>query len=370
MSDAPSVRLSDEQFVGLMSGTSADGVDAVLLDFAQHRPRLAGTHFEPFPESLRREALALNQPGPDELERSARFGIALAELCARAVGRLLDPRAIGSVAAIGCHGQTVRHRPGAGYTVQLINAAHLAELTGITVVADFRSRDVAAGGQGAPLVPPFHRMWFGSTTEDRVVVNVGGIANVTVLRSAGEVTGWDTGPGNCLLDYWIGRHRGQNYDARGDWSRSGTIAEPLLAQMLADPYFAKLPPKSTGRDDFNPAWLERFDLERYDPADVQATLTELTARTIAEQIALHHADTSRLFVCGGGAHNVDLLERLRRCLRSAQVETTSELGLAPDWVEAAAFAWLARCALRGEPASLPSVTGARGPRVLGAIYPA
>lgn len=351
-----------------MSGTSADGIDAVLVDFSSHPPQLVATHYEPFPDSIRREALALNQPGANELDRSARFGVAIAALYAQAVHTLLRSDTGAPVAAIGCHGQTVRHQPDAGYTIQLVNAAHLVEKTGLTVVADFRSRDIAAGGQGAPLVPPFHGMWFGSATEDRIVVNIGGIANVTLLPARGAVTGWDTGPGNCLLDHWIGKHRGASHDANGDWSKSGSVVESLLASMLADPYFATPPPKSTGRNDFNEDWLKRFGLTRYATADVQATLAELTAQSIAMQLIPRLAGAARIFVCGGGAHNGDLMRRLQHAIPDAQVSSTSALGLHPDWVEAAAFAWLARCRLRDEPASLPSVTGATGPRLLGAVY--
>lgn len=352
-----------------MSGTSADGVDAALVDFRGHPPQIIATHFVPFPGALRCEALALNQPGANELDRGARFGIALAELYARAVSGLLGSSAPGAV-AIGCHGQTVRHRPDARYTVQLINPAVLAELTGMTVVADFRSRDLAAGGQGAPLVPPFHRMWFGHPAQDRVVVNIGGIANLTALPQAGAISGWDIGPGNCLLDYWFEKHCGTSYDAGGNWAQRGTVIEPLLMRMLADPYFAKQPPKSTGRDDFNASWLERFPLAGHDAIDVQATLAELTAQSIALAITQQRLPVQQVFVCGGGTHNTDLMNRTRRSLPAVQLDSTSALGLDPDWVEAAAFAWLARCAVRGEPAGTPSVTGARAPRILGAIYPA
>lgn len=352
-----------------MSGTSADGVDAALVDFTGHPPQIVATHFMPFPEALRGEALALNQPGANELDRAARFGIALAELYARAVADLLGSSDHGAI-AIGCHGQTVRHRPDAHYTVQLINPAHLAELTGLTVVADFRSRDVAAGGQGAPLVPPFHRMWFGHAAEDRVVVNIGGIANLTALPRAGAISGWDTGPGNCLLDYWIEKHRGSAHDAEGEWAHGGKVIESLLMSMLADPYFAKPPPKSTGRDEFNAAWLERFPLAGHDARDVQATLAELTARSIALAITQERLPVHQIFVCGGGSHNTDLMSRLGRALPTLRLASTAALGLDPDWVEAAAFAWLARCALRGEAAGTPSVTGARAARILGAIYPA
>jgi anhydro-N-acetylmuramic acid kinase len=358
-----------------MAGTSLDGVDAAIVDFSVQPPRLLGTHYVPYPDDLRAEAAALNVPGANEIDRAHRLASRLADLYGDAVRALLSASGSSAdqVAAIGCHGQTIRHRPDIGYTVQLGNGARLAERTAITVVADFRSRDVAANGQGAPLVPAFHRMWFGATDVDRAVVNIGGIANLTLLPVSGSVSGWDTGPGNTLFDLWTARNRNARYDAEGQWAAGGTVIPELLASMLGDDYFARTPPKSTGRDYFNLEWIDRYcsvpsGVVKWSAVDVQATLVALTATTIARAI-----DSNRfteVYVCGGGANNRHLMTTLTAALRGRRVATTSALGLDPDWVEAVAFAWLARCAVRGEPGNLPAVTGADGLRVLGAIYPA
>jgi anhydro-N-acetylmuramic acid kinase len=354
-----------------MSGTSLDGVDAALVDFFVPPGRLVASHFLPYPADVRAEALALNAPGPDELERAAVLANRLADLYARAAIEVLDRSRTSrdAVAAIGCHGQTVRHRPDRGFTIQLVNAARLAERSGMRVVADFRSRDVAAGGQGAPLVPAYHAACFATPGVHRVIANVGGIANVTDLRPGAPIHGFDTGPGNVLIDAWAARHLGAPYDRDGAWAASGSIADRLLAAMMADPYFAAPPPKSTGRDHFNDAWLGRFELGQLSPQDVQATLTALTATSIAGSVELYCGGAEELLVCGGGAHNAFLMGNLAARLPGTRVATTDAAGLDPDWMEAMAFAWLARQAVRGETGSLPEVTGARGPRVLGAIYP-
>jgi anhydro-N-acetylmuramic acid kinase len=359
-----------ELYVGLMSGTSLDGVDAVVADFAAPPGRLVASHFAPYPEVVRAEALALNAVGPNELERAAELGNRLAELYATAVKALLAEAQVDKdrIAAIGCHGQTVRHRPDHGYTVQLGNGALLAERTGIPVVCDFRSRDVAAGGHGAPLVPAYHAACFASSTVHRVIVNIGGIANVTDLRPGGPVHGFDTGPGNVLLDLWAQKHLGQPLDRDGAWAGSGKVVDELLRAMLADPYFAGSPPKSTGRDQFNAGWLSQFRPERFTPPDVQATFAALTAQSIAEAVTRFCGGAREVLVCGGGASNSHLMAELGRRLASARVATTAAAGVDPDWVEAMAFAWLAREALAGRPGSLPEVTGAAGGRVLGAIY--
>jgi anhydro-N-acetylmuramic acid kinase len=360
-----------ELFVGLMSGTSLDGVDAALVEFPSPRPALLDTAYLPLPGPLKTELHALQVLGPNELDRAARAGNELTRLYAKAVLALLDRTGISAAAtrAIGCHGQTIRHRPDAGYTLQIANPALLAELTGISVVADFRSRDIAAGGQGAPLAPAFHAAVFGSEATHRVIVNIGGIANLSDLPERGAVTGFDTGPGNVLLDLWIHRHLGEAHDSAGAWAQSGTVLEEVLAAMLAEPYFARRPPKSCGRDLFNAGWLEKFSLQRAAAHDVQATLSELSARSIADAVGQYCARADELYVCGGGAHNLDLLERLRRSLPGCGIDTTTALGTDPDWVEAIAFAWLAKQTLAGRPANLPTVTGAGGERVLGAIYP-
>ena len=357
--------------IGLMSGTSLDGVDAVLADFASPPGRLLAKRFLAYDDQLRADALALNFAGDNEIDRAGRFAVAVTKLYARAVNELLADAGVASqdVFAIGCHGQTVRHRPDLGYTIQLSNPALLAELTGISVVADFRSRDIASGGQGAPLVPAFHAVALRSASSHRVIVNIGGIANVTDLPPAGAVRGFDTGPGNVLLDLWTETHLAARFDADGAWASGGRVLPRLLAAMLREPYFELGPPKSTGRDLFNRAWLDRYLDGRESPQDVQATLAELTARSIADAIERHCANASEVFVCGGGAHNRDLIERLRRLCGTRRVATTAAVGIDPDWIEAVAFAWLAWRHMQGLSGNLPEVTGASGPRILGAFYP-
>jgi len=361
-----------ELFIGLMSGTSLDGVDAALVEFAARVPVLIDTAYLPLPAMLKAELHALQAQGPNELDRAARAGNELARLYTAATLALLRQTGIppAAIRACGCHGQTVRHRPDAGYTVQIGNPALLAELTGMCIVADFRSRDIAAGGQGAPLVPAFHAAAFGAQAKHRVIVNIGGIANLSNLPARGTITGFDTGPGNVLLDLWIQRQLGAEHDSGGAWAQSGTVLAELLAAMLAEPYFARHPPKSCGRDLFNAEWLEKFSLQDAAAQDVQATLAELSARSIAAAVDRYCAQADELYVCGGGAHNRDLLERLRRSLPQCRIDTTAALGTDPDWVEAIAFAWLAKQTLDGRPGNLPAVTGAKGGRVLGAVYPA
>jgi anhydro-N-acetylmuramic acid kinase len=354
-----------------MSGTSLDGVDAVLADLSGQRPRILASSHIPFDDRLSAALLALNAPGDNEIERAALAGNELARAYARAIAALELPShaAAGAVRALGCHGQTVRHRPELGYTVQLGNAALLAELTGLTVVADFRSRDVAAGGQGAPLVPAFHAAVFSSAGEDRVALNLGGIANLTWLPRDGEVIGFDTGPASCLLDLWAARHLGTRHDEGGAWGAQGTPDPALLARMLAEPYFSLAPPKSTGRDLFNAGWLESMLRSGSDARTVQATLMELTAQSVAGAIAQHCAGARRVIVCGGGTRNNALMGRLAELLSPAAVESSAMHGIPPNLVEATAFAWLAQQALEGRAGNLPAVTGARGGRILGGVYP-
>ena len=367
-----------EIYIGLMSGTSLDGVDGVLADFALATPRVIGHASLPLPPVVRSELLALNSSGTDELHRAALAGNALVRVYAQVAARLLADAGLpaAAVVAIGAHGQTVRHRPqefdGTGYTLQLNQPALLAELTGVDVVADFRSRDVAAGGQGAPLAPFFHQSLFAVPGRSVGVLNVGGISNVTLLRPDASMIGFDCGPGNALMDGWCQQHRGQDYDSEGSWAAGGSVLAPLLARLLADPYFGRLPPKSTGRDLFNRLWLDRqlTGFEAADPQDVQATLTELTASACAGDIQRHEPGLQRLIVCGGGALNTDLLRRLRALLPGAAVDSSAKAGLPPLQVEATAFAWLARKTLRREKLALESITGARGARVLGCVYPA
>lgn len=360
-----------EIYIGLMSGTSLDGVDAALVDL-RSRPLLLGTVFVPYPKALKTALLALQAPARDELHRASLAGIRVSGLYATAVSRLLRKCRIERqlVRAIGCHGQTVRHRPESGYTVQLGNPAVLAERSGIPVVADFRSADIAAGGQGAPLVPAFHAAVFRSPRVHRVIVNLGGIANLTDLPCRGPVRGFDTGPGNILLDAWVGWRLGRNFDKGGSLASRGRPLQPLLRDLLADPYFRRPPPKSTGRDHFNLSWLRSFGVARHKVADVQATLAELTALSIGRAIVRFCSDAREVYLCGGGAHNSDLVRRIARTLPGVQVASTLQLGSHPDWVEAMAFAWLAQRRIKSEAGNLPEVTGARSGRVLGAMYAA
>lgn len=363
--------MSSELFAGLMSGTSLDGVDAVLADFSVMPPKVLARAHHAFDAALRAELLALNSAGADELDRAARCANELARRYASVVGEVLARARIAPQAlrAVGCHGQTVRHRPERGYTVQLGNAALLAELCGARVVADFRSRDVAAGGQGAPLAPAFHAAVLRSAEEPRAVLNVGGIANLTWLPASGEVAGFDTGPGNCLLDLWASAHLGKPMDAEGAWAAGAAPDAALLEALLAERYFALRPPKSTGRDLFSEVWLRARLPARADARVVQATLLELTARSIAQALCRECGGARRLIVCGGGVHNRALMARLAELLAPIPVQSSAEHGIDPGLVEPLAFAWLAAQALAGTPASLPSVTGAQGARVLGAVYP-
>ena len=374
--------------IGLMSGTSLDGADGVLVDFSGPKLSVVATATEPFAESFRAELLALNTPSHNELHRAALAGSELAAVYAKVVDALVQKAGTqgitaNQISAIGAHGQTVRHQPqrtsakpgGAGYTIQLNNPALLAELTGIDVVADFRSRDVAAGGQGAPLVPAFHQGVFGRADASVAVLNLGGISNLSMLPPADSdspVLGFDCGPGNALMDAWCLQHRGQPFDAGGAWAASGRLLPALLASLLDEPYFSHQIPKSTGRDLFSLAWLaeklQPFASER--PEDIQNTLTELTVCACAAGVSSYGKESAELIVCGGGAFNLHLLQRLQAALPWLRVSTSDQHGLPPLQVEAAAFAWLARQLLIRQPGNLPGVTGAAGPRVLGALYPA
>ncbi len=360
-------------FIGLMSGTSLDGVDGVLAAFGAGPPRLIATRHDPFPIGLREDLLALNARGDDELHRAALAANRLADSYHEIVAALLAQAGVAPdrITAIGCHGQTVRHRPELGYSLQLNNPARLAERSDITVVADFRSRDLAAGGQGAPLVPAFHRAVFASPRHHRVIVNIGGIANLTDLAPDGVTRGFDCGPGNVLMDAWCRHHTGQPFDRDGALAASGRIIPALLDRLRAEPFLDQSPPKSTGRDLFNWQWLEA----RLDPswaaADVQATLLALTTETIAASVRRHCTGAESVYVCGGGARNRTLMEALTRMLAEdgISVASTAVLGIEPEWVEALAFAWLASRAVDRLPGNLPEATGARHPCVLGAIYP-
>lgn len=367
-----------DYYIGLMSGTSMDALDAVLVDFSVSPPRLIDTLTQPFDEELRQEILGLAQPGANELDRLAQLDIRLGRISAQACRRLVEKTGIDAkvVNAIGSHGQTVRHAPHATYpyTVQIADPNTIAQLSGITTVADFRRRDMVAGGEGAPLVPAFHQALFQNRDKNRVILNIGGIANISVLPAdhAQPVIGFDTGPGNMLMDAWTHLYHHRPYDEDGQWAQSGEVDMELLNEMLADPYFSMSPPKSTGREQYNLPWLEKHlsRKEEHTAQDVQATLCELTAATIAYGILQHAPDTEEIYVCGGGAHNLCLMERLGVYLGEDNVKSTAALGIDPQWVEAMAFAWLARQTMNGLAGNLPAVTGAHEPVILGGIYPA
>ncbi|MCG8275193.1 anhydro-N-acetylmuramic acid kinase [Stenotrophomonas sp. NLF4-10] len=364
-------------FLGLMSGTSADGIDAALVQFpTEGGCRFVHGHTFGWPPALRAELVALGQGRePTSLDAlgqlDARVGIAFAEAANGLLAQAGVDRA--QVRAIGSHGQTIRHRPAAepAFTWQLGDASRIAELTGIATVADFRRRDVAAGGQGAPLMPAFHLAMLGSGDEDRAVLNLGGIANLSLIARDGSLRGFDTGPANALLDGWCQRHLGTPFDADGAFAAGGRVDAALLARLLAEPWFALPPPKSTGREQFHLDWVQaRLDEPALAPADVQATLLELTAATVADALLAHLPGVKRLLVCGGGVRNPPLLRRIGARLPGVAVVSSAEHGLDPDFMEAMGFAWLARETLAGRPGNLPAVTGARGPRILGAIHPA
>jgi anhydro-N-acetylmuramic acid kinase len=360
-------------YLGLISGTSMDAIDAALVDFAQSPLSLVAASATALDPDLKARITALiESPERVSLDEIGQIDVAVAREFAKSTLDLLRRAGVkpSDVTAIGSHGQTLRHRPDLPlpFTWQIGDPNALAELTGITVVGDFRRRDVAAGGQGAPLLPVFHDQVFRSEREERVILNLGGIANITILARGKEVSGFDTGPANRLLDAWISRHRGKAFDEHGGWASTGRTDATLLNRLLAEPYLALPPPKSTGRELFNMPWLlEKLGPEERRPEDVQATLLEYTAATVADAVR-RHAPGASLYACGGGAHNSALLAELARRLSPARVATTAALGLDPDYVEAIAFAWFAHRTLAGLPSNAPSVTGARGARILGGVY--
>jgi anhydro-N-acetylmuramic acid kinase len=371
-------------YLGLISGTSADGIDAALVRFDNDDPHsrceLVRGKTYAWDESLRARLVELGQGGDlASLDELGTLDVRIAEAFADAALSLLREASVeaAGVRALGSHGQTVRHRPhGAAhdgrfpFTLQLGDGNLIAERTGIATVADFRRRDVAAGGHGAPLLPVLHAALLSSRDEDRAVLNLGGIANLTLLPAHGEVRGFDTGPANALMDAWCERHTGNAFDANGDFAASGSVDEALLARLLDDAWFALPPPKSTGREQFHLDWLASKLAGNESPADVQATLLELSAATVGNALRSTQSTTRRVLACGGGVHNPRLLARIAARLPDAIVESTAAHGVDPDFVEAMGFAWLARQTLLGRPGNLPSVSGARGPRVLGALYPA
>jgi anhydro-N-acetylmuramic acid kinase len=372
------LRARDPLFVGLMSGTSVDAIDCALARCDDDAFELIATHEHAIPPGIRERVAALSHPGADEINRMGVLDRELGRLFAEATLALLAAARTepDSVLAIGCHGQTIRHHPPSlaggdrGFTLQIGDPGTIAEGTGITTIADFRSRDIAAGGEGAPLAPAFHAAVLARAGVNRAIVNIGGIANVTFLQGTELKAGFDTGPGNTLLDHWIADHSGKSCDVDGQWSATGQVHEPLLARLLAHPYFTRSGPRSTGKEAFNLPWLEAqlATVETVPPEDVQATLVELTSTSIAEVIRHYPLDVEEIYVCGGGAHNSHLMGRLAGHLAPVAVNSTSSIGMDPDWVEAATFAWLARRTLHGLTGSCPAVTGARGPRILGGIY--
>lgn len=364
-----------EAWLGLMSGTSMDGIDAVLVSFRERTVQIHATHSLSYPDELRQRLIhtSQNQASPDEIgELNTLTGQLFSQAASRAIAD--SDLAPGSIRAIGSHGQTIRHQPSgsAPFSFQIGNPAIIAEATGITTVGDFRSRDMAAGGQGAPLVPAFHKAFFGSESESRCILNLGGIANITWIpaQGAGVVTGFDTGPANALMDAWCLDQTGRPYDADGHWALEGNVDQSLLDDMLSDAYFKRTPPKSTGKEKFNLGWVKTMIARHPElkPEDIQRTLLELTAVTIADQMP--ETGVGTVYACGGGTRNPELMRTLARTLAPARLAETSELGLDPQWVEPVAFAWLAKQAMEGKPGNLPEVTGANGPRILGAIYPA
>ncbi len=363
-----------DHYIGLISGTSMDGIDAVLAGFAEDTLSLHATHSHGYPDQLQRQLEDVKRsPAETGLDQLGQLDRWVGECFRDAALAVIEKSGIASrdVVAIGSHGQTLRHRPDGKhpFSLQIGDAATIAAGTGITTVSDFRRADIAVGGQGAPLVPPFHDWLFQKRDSHSVVLNIGGISNLTVLPVDGaDVSGFDTGPGNTLLDAWIVKHQRQRFDQDGQWAASGKVIEPLLDTLMADEYFQKPAPKSTGFEYFNLDWLSRHRAICSDPRDVQATLAELTARTVAQALERHAPATRSVYVCGGGAHNQDLMSRLASRLGSMAVTTTADLGLDPDWVEATAFAWLAMRTMSKKSGNLPNVTGASRKVVLGAIH--
>ncbi|GGY81193.1 anhydro-N-acetylmuramic acid kinase [Cellvibrio zantedeschiae] len=367
--------MSTEYYLGLMSGTSADAVDLALVDFANNQVQLAATHSLPLPSDIRQQIHHLGNPADNEIDRMGELDRQLGEIFADSINQLLSTTGISpnQILAIGSHGQTIRHRPPGTvkypFTLQIGDPNTIAERTGITTVADFRRRDMAAGGQGAPLVPAFHQAIFQKPNIDRAVVNIGGMANITWLPRSGKTLGFDTGPGNVLMDAWILKNLGKSYDANGDWAASGQVNKELLEDFLAHPFFAQTPPKSTGREAFNLAWLDnRLAQKTLSPADIQATLLALTAESIAKDIKHLTTSACEVFICGGGAYNLKLMAELAQRLPQATVASTAALGIAPQWIEAMAFAWLAYQTMNRKHGNLSAVTGAKREVVLGGVY--
>lgn len=365
-----------ELYIGLMSGTSMDGIDAVVIDLSG-TPQILAAKFIPYDKETRDRLIILCTHNSHPVELLGSMDTRLGQQFAQAALEVLQQAGVepDKIRAIGNHGQTIRHEPRAPspYSLQIGNPNIIAEITGITTVADFRRRDIAAGGEGAPLVPAFHNEIFRTPDHDRLVINIGGIANITSLPKDMNlpVTGFDTGPGNVLMDGWSERHLGATFDTDGQWGASGTLHDPLLAALLEHSFFNLKPPKSTGREYFNLQWLDELLHDMPDlpaPQDIQASLCELTAVSISKAITDHAPETHEILVCGGGVHNKMLMQRLKVHLQGRSIHSTEQFGIHPDWVESAAFAWLAKQTLEGKPGNLPSVTGARHPVILGGIF--
>jgi anhydro-N-acetylmuramic acid kinase len=371
---------NDPLYVGLMSGTSVDAIDSALVRCSNHTVEILATHQHAIPPEIKQRIAAISHSGSDEIERMGILDRELGLLFAEATKQLLTVAKTNpvQVRAIGSHGQTIRHRPPSAaarsaesFSLQIGDPNTIAEHTGITTVADFRRRDIAAGGEGAPLAPAFHAAAFATPGVNRAIVNIGGLANVSFLEGTELRIGFDTGPGNTLLDHWILSHRGESYDRNGQWSKTGQVDQALLGKLLAHSYFNKVGPRSTGKEEFNLAWLDSrlTELDSITPVDVQATLVELTSTSITRAIRNSPLNVSEIYICGGGSHNSHLMQRLTEQLTPATVASTSAIGMHPDWVEAATFAWLASRTIEGLAGNSPAVTGAAGARILGGIYP-
>lgn len=358
-----------ELYIGLMSGTSVDGIDAVLVDFSRPQPQLVGTYYQEFASDLRQSILALCHPGEDEINRLGKLDVTLGKAFAHVVNTLLENHSIKpkAIRAIGSHGQTIRHHPYHQFTLQIGDPNIIAAHTGITTIADFRRRDLAYEGQGAPLVPAFHQMIFAKKNLNRIVLNLGGIANVTLLFGNEKILGFDTGPGNTLLDAWAEQHIHEPCDKNGEWAAQGKLCPDLLQQLLSDSFFQLPAPKSTGREYFNLSWLNSFLSKSYSPIDVQTTLVELTAKSIIDAVNRHMSE-GEILICGGGVYNAFLVERIRQLAPSFWVDSTQKFGVDPDWVESMAFAWLAKQTLEGKTGNITAVTGAKKASILGGVY--
>jgi anhydro-N-acetylmuramic acid kinase len=367
-----------ELFIGCISGTSLDGLDLVTVEFDNGAPKVIGSKCAVIPTGLQAELSALCSPGPNEIERMGRSDVALGRFIGESINTFLTDQSIEptNIIAIGSHGQTIRHHPDGKhpFSMQIGAPSAIAEVTGITTVADFRMADIMAGGQGAPLVPFFHQKAFSSEQAQRLIINLGGISNISILplqdaRKSVPAFGYDIGPANTLMDRWTEKHISKSYDAFGLWAREGQLDKTLLSRMLGDAYFSREMPKSTGREYFNMPWLEQFLEGSERPEDVQRTLLELCASTIATAIQnIQNSHTAEAYLCGGGAHNSFLVERIKSLSKLNKIGITDDLGIPVDDVEAAAFAWLARETLEGRPGNLRTVTGAKKAKILGAVH--